>query len=193
MGHGRQSDFCLSAAVLVQEQGCLRDVRIFPAARRKQSAQKKSGVQLGSQTGVSVPGCCWSVCMSSQNSATHFSAPIFACTINVLDGGSFFLMFKERSAHRGEMAQEKGWLMLFRRQGWSWAGQRTLGDANKLNKACAMDVWEDVALGRTLENSGMWYTSNLYCFKQKVPSCAVQLQVVRMSNRVCLYVRAGEW
>lgn len=31
-------------------------------------------------------------------------------------------------------------------------------DASKLNKACAMDVWEDVALGRTLGNMAMLQT-----------------------------------
>lgn len=99
----------MSAAVLVQEQGCFRYVRLCCAAGRKRS--KKSGVQLGRQTRVSVPGSCWSVCLRSQDGATDFSGPAFACAINVFDGDSFFLMFKVRGAHRAEVAQGKGWMM----------------------------------------------------------------------------------
>lgn len=106
---------------------------------------------------------------------TVFSGPTFACAINAFDGDSFFLMFKVRGAHRGEVAQEKGWMTISRRQHWSWSVQGKLVDASKLDKACAMDVWGDVALGRTLGNSEvrLYFKPLLFQAKGTILYCAI--------------------
>lgn len=46
-------------------------------------------------------------------------------------------------------------------------------------KACTVDAWEDVALGRTLGNSGVWLYFKSSLFQAELPPHAVPGQDVQ--------------
>lgn len=126
-GQGKQFDFCLSAAVLVQEP---RELSGSAFCMKKIEFSRKPGVQLGSQHRAQ--------CLAAAGpfagplgTLPHSSQPIFTHEINGFDANSF-LVFKVRSAHRGEVAQ-KGGAGDF--QSCSGAGLGKPGNARKLLKA----------------------------------------------------------
>lgn len=103
VGQGKQFDFCLSAAVLVQE---LWELSASAFCVKKIKFSRNPGVQLGSQHRVQ----CLGAAGPFARTLPHLSQPIFAGEINGFEADSF-LAFKVRSAHRGEVAQ-KGWLVI---------------------------------------------------------------------------------
>lgn len=97
VGQGKQFDFCLSAAVLVQEPWessgsafCMKKIKF----------SRRPGVQLGSQHRVQCLGAAGPFAGAART-LPHFSQPIFAGEISGLDANSF-LVFKVRNA-RGKL------------------------------------------------------------------------------------------
>lgn len=106
VGQGKQFDFCLSAAVLVQEPWELSG---FDFCVKKIKFSRQPSVQLGSQHRAQCLGAAGPFA-GAVRTLPRLSQPIFAREINGFEANSF-LVFKVRSAHRAEVAQKR-WLLI---------------------------------------------------------------------------------